>query len=99
MARTISTETDVAITNVSAAFAPANLKRLALYLPSDTALDLTYSSDAVAVLGQGIVVPHNAPGVWLTFDLHGTLVTQAFAAIASAAGPITKAYLEVNRAE
>lgn len=97
--RGVVTETDVAITNVSGAFVPANLLRLALYLPSDGAIDITYSTDGAAIAGQGVFVPHNTAGVWLLFADHGPLVQKAFAAIASAAGPTTKTYLEVNRAE
>ncbi len=84
-ARTVATETNVAVGIADAAFVAADTKRVALWLPGSTVASVTYSTLGAAVLGQGIVIPVNQDGIWITFETHGVLVQKAWRSISSGA--------------
>lgn len=99
MARATLLETDVAAGVASAAYVAANAKRLALYLASSPTAALTYSTDAVAVLNNGIDIPAGTVGMWLDFATHGPAVTAAWNSIAAGAIAAGITSIEVLRAE
>lgn len=99
VARTTVLETDVAAGIASGAYVAANKNRVALYLASSPTAALTYSTDATAVLNNGIDIPASTVGMWLTLDTHGALVQSAFQVIASGAIAAGITSIEVLRAE
>lgn len=99
MARSIATETNVAVAVTDGAYVAANPKRLALLLANFTGVRITYSTLGAAVLDQGITVPSGGSAVWLDFAHHGTLVTQAWRSISSGAVAGGVNVIQVLRAE
>jgi len=99
VARTTVTETNVAVGVADAAYVAANAKRVGLLLAGSPTAAITYSTLGAAVLGEGINIPQNNPGVWLDFGTHGTLVQKAWRSIAAGAIATGVNSIELNRAE
>ncbi|SRR6266851_5009392 len=79
------TETPIAVGIASGAFLAANATRIALIIFPAFANNVTVSSKAVAVLGQGIDIPANGGPVRVSIEDFGPLLQGALTAIASVA--------------
>lgn len=83
------TETPIAVGIASGAFLGANANRIALTISPAFANNVTISSKATAVLGQGINIPALQDPVRITLEDYGPLLQGAWTAIASAATTVS----------
>ena len=83
------------IGTASTPFLPADPMRVAIRFGAPSAGTITYSTETISAVGNGLIVSTSAPGFDLDVKTHGDIVKRAWNARADAAGRLIAAIVVI----